>query len=194
MKTYIKSAEVTTIPVHFDIEVDIYYFEEASQDSQITASEYKGFQIPEGPLLSGIPGAVLDSKALDDYRSFIDSVTGIIKDYYKLHIYYKNMSQYNSCYFGILAKNKKGDIILDFDFTLRISNHDPHRSKESQKFKKERKAALKKITKGKATRPITGSIKVNAERYDSYADAIIDIDETIEGAVKVMKRREKYQK
>ena len=94
----------------------------------------------------------------------------------------------------MLVKNDTGEIILDFDFTLRVSNHDPHRSQQSQKHKKERKAALNKIAKGKKTKPITHSIVVNSEVYDSYMHAYTDIDGIIEDAVAVMKRRGKYKK
>jgi len=191
MKKYITKADVTTIPLHFDIVVDITYFDESSSDT-VVATEYKGFQIPDGPLISGIPGAVLDSQALIDYEDFIESVTDLITDYYELDIYYKNTSSDHSNYFGMLAKNDKGEVILDFDFTLRVSNHDPHRSSQSQQHKKERKEALNKITKGKKTKPITHSIVVNSEIYNSYIEAYADIDKLIEGVVEVMKRREKY--
>lgn len=181
MKTYVKSAKVTTIPMHFDIEVEIEYFDTQAQGIQVTASEYKGFQIPDGPLLSGVPGAVIDSQALIDYEDFIESVTDLITDYYDLDIYYKNTSPDHSNYFGMLAKNAKGEIILDFDFTLRVSNHDPHRSAQSQQHKKERKAALNKITKNKKTKPITHSIIVNSEIYDTYIEAYADIDKLNNG-------------
>ena len=136
MKRYIHDDRYTS-NFHFDIVVEIEYFDDTTR---VAASEYKGFYVPDGPVISGLPDEVLGSKALQDYADFIESVQALITDFYKLKIYYKNTSKDLSNYFGILAKNKDGSIIIDFDFTLRISNHDAKRSKQSQKHKKEKEA------------------------------------------------------
>lgn len=187
MKRYIHDDRYTS-NFHFDIVVEIEYFDDTTR---VAASEYKGFYVPDGPVISGLPDAVLGSQALQDYADFIESVQALITDFYKLKIYYKNSLKDHSNYFGILAKNKDGSIIIDFDFTLRVSNHDPKRSKKSQKHKKEREAELKKLTDGKNTKPIRRNIVVNNERYTSYMKAYVDIDEAIEDVVSIMTRKQK---
>ena len=176
-------------PQHIEIIVDIEYFEQLA----VAASTYKGFQIPDGPLISGIPEAVIDSQALVDYESFIESVTDLITDYYELHIYYKNTSPDHSNYFGMLVKNDDGILLIDFDFTLRISNHNPHRSQQSQQHKKERKKALAEVTQGKKTKPITSHIEVNKENFDTYLEAYIAVDKLIGDTVEKMKQNQKYR-
>ena len=176
---------VPSQPTHIVVDVEIEYYDPLP----IAASEYKGFKIPDGPLISGIPGAIINSQAVADFDAFLESVEGLCTEYYGLEIYYKNMSATHSCYFGMLAKDGNGNILLDFDFNLRISNHDPHRSDASQKHKKERQAALDRIAQGKKPRPITKIITVNAEEMDSYDEAYLAIDNIIEHTVSIMKRR-----
>ena len=114
------------------------------------------FSTPEGPVTSGLSDVILDSQVLADYEAFIESIQDLIIDYYKLKIYHKNSSNY----FGMLAKNDAGEIILDFDFTLRIPIHSLHRN-----------------------------IIVNDTTFDSYEDAYAKVDTVIESVVAVMKRR-----
>ena len=185
-----KINKCSELPVKIVIEAEILYFDIPGQ-TPIAASKHRGFQIPDGPLISGIPGAIIDSQAVADYEAFIESVTDLITEYYELIIYYKNKSKDYSNYFGMLAKDSRGNIIADFDFTLRVSNHDPHRSKESQRHKKQRQAELKRITEGKKPRPITDYIVVNDTEFDNYLDAYLAVDKMIEHAVNIMKRRAK---
>jgi len=184
MKTYIKTSD-SILPVHIDIVVEIEYYDPVP----VAAAEYKGFSIPDGPVITGIPDAILDSQAIADFDAFLESVEDLCTEYYDLEIYYKNVSPYHSCYFGMLAKDCEGNVVLDFDFSLRISNHEPHRSENSQKHKKERQAALNQITQGKKPRPITKIITVNAEEVDSYEEAYMKVDAIIERVVDIMTRR-----
>ena len=185
MKRYIRN-NIYDSNFHLDIVVDIEYFDDTSR---IAASEYRGFYVPDGPVISGLPDAVLGSQALQDYADFIESVQDLMTDFYHLEIYYKNKSKDNSFYFGSLVKDREGNIIADFDFTLRVSNHDSHRSEQSQQHKKERKAKLKELTQGKDTQPITKSIIVNSEKCKDYMDAYLKVDAVISRAVEVMSRK-----
>ena len=169
------------------VEVELELSEPIEQPD-VAAASYKGFNVPEGPLLSGLPDAIADSQAIADYEAFIESVQDLITDYYDLKIYYKNSSPDHSYYFGMLAQDADGRTILDFDFTLRISNHPAHRSQQSQFNKKERKAELARLTDGKKTKPITKSIIVNKEVCKDYEEAYQLVDSTIESVVKIMKR------
>ena len=169
------------------IEVEIELPENPSED-YIAAAEYNGFQLPDGPLLSGLPGALITSQELEDYAAFIESVKDLLTDYYNLQTYYHNVSEDNSHYFGLLAKDAAGNPIINFDFKLRVSNHPAHRSKQSQQHKSEQAAELKKVTKGKKTKPLTKSIIVNRETCANYTEAFIKVDKIVEEVVNVMRR------
>ena len=156
--------------VTFDIEVIIELG--SGTENTVAAATYNGFYIPEGELLPAEKDAVIDSQAYVDYEDFIESVEDLITDYFELHIYYKNKSKDFSRYFGMVVKDDEGNVVANFNFNLRISNHDPHRSKRSQQHKKESNEALAKITK-KKLQPITKSITINREKFVDYTEAYI---------------------
>ncbi len=185
MKRYIRSNSDENIK-HINIEVEI---EIPHPEGQVAAATYKGFNVPEGKLLPAEKDAIFDSQALEDYRAFIDSIEDLITDYYELNVFYKNNSPDNSFYFGMLAKDNNGNLLLDFDFTLRISTHPAHRTDQSQKHKKEKDAALAELTKGKKTKPLRKYILVNDKQYDDYIEAYLAVDKMIESQVEIMKRR-----
>lgn len=106
-----------------------------------------------------------------------------------MSIYYKNNSEYNSFYFGILAKDADENLIADFDFTLRISIHDSSRTPGSQSEKKKQKAKLKEVLKFAKTKHLRTSVTVNDKAFDSWMDAFLEIDADIEHAVEIMTRR-----
>lgn len=190
MKRYIKSDLDAQISCKFNIVCEIEFPEGIELiDRSIAASTYKGFDIPEGPLLPADKDAAIDTQALDDYHSFVESVEGLLTQYYGLELYYKNDSEYNSFYYGMLAKNADGSILFDFDFTLRVSTHPAKRSKESQKAKKEQEAQLKQITNGDLTRPLRLSVVVNDKRFKDYMSAYLFIDKQVQSKIAIMKRR-----
>lgn len=172
----------------FDIVIDIipkYTTEE------VKAAMYKGFEIPDGEVISGIKGAIITDQILSDYNAFIESVEDLLMEYYGLKVFYTNQSDGHSQYYSFFAKDKNtGKIYFKFKLRLRISNHDPHRSKESQAHKKEdtKTDDYKKLMKGikKDPRPYTQSIVANKEKYDSYETAFIEIDKNIEHWIDVM--------
>lgn len=185
MKKLIKPEQVN---LKFDIE---YVVEVIFPDSeeQLVASTYKGFNIPDGELLPSEKDAITSSQALADYYSFIECIEDLMTDNYDLEIYYKNASPYNSFYFGAVAKNSDGTLIFDFDLTLRVSNHNPHRTQQSQQYKKEKKAALKRIARTKKPTAITRSVIVNNDYYSDYLEAFVDIDEIIKRSVEILERK-----
>lgn len=81
---------------------------------------------------------------------------------------------------SMLAKDSNNDIIMDFDFTLRISNHLPKRFKSSQEHKNKRKQDLKEFTGGRPTRPLTKSIIVNEKGFSNYMDAYEYTDKLVD--------------
>lgn len=189
MKLYIKSSsyDIQTISVIVNLQLDY-------SDDVAAATYHKGdgdFAIPDGPLLPRDKEIKIDpnSQILEDYKSFITSVRGLLENYYELNVYYKNHSDDNSYYFGMLAKDDQGNNILDFDATLRLSNHPAHRTPESENNKKKQKELLLEETHGQKTRPLFTSILVNDEEFDNYLDAYQKVDEWIDHAVKIMKRR-----
>ncbi|MDO4406051.1 MAG: hypothetical protein Q4C07_02565 [Eubacteriales bacterium] len=149
------------------------------------ATYYKGgkvFNVLQGRLLPASKPIKLepDSQIVVDYTDFIESVTDLITDYYNLKVCYKNKSENYSYYFGMLAKDSNNDIIMDFDFTLRISNHLPKRFKSSQEHKNKRKQDLKEFTGGRPTRPQTKSIIVNEKVFSNYMDAYEYTDKLVD--------------
>lgn len=189
MKRMIKSnIDHEVVKKHIDIEVEIDM--NNLDEGPIAAATYKGFYIPEGPLLPQEKDAVIDSQALEDYHAFIQSVEDLLTDYYDLEVYYKNDSPDHSFYFGMLAKSKDGAILIDFDFTLRVSNHPAKSSPQSKYNKKQKAEALKTYTKGKRSQPVTRSIVVNENRFDSYSDAYLEVDKQVEDVVSILKKKE----
>lgn len=190
MKKYIHTA-TSNVEHKFNIIVELMY----TYPSDVAAATYdkgdKTFDLPDGELLPSEQDAIISSQAGEDYRAFVESVVDLLEDYYDLHIYYKRDSKDYSWYFGMIAKDTTGSLIFDFDFTLRVANHSPHRSEQSQKHKKERKAELKKLTKGKKTKPIVKCILVNRDEFKTYLEAYQKIDEQVEEVVEIMHRRDK---
>lgn len=170
--------------INFVIEVIVDIVEK--EPGGLVATTYKGTEIPYSEPLPSDKKALIDSQALEDYHSFIKSVEELLADYYSLEIYYKNNSETNSSYFGTLAKDRNNNLVLNFDFTLRVSTHPAKRTSESQNNKKERKKALLEVTEGKKTKPITRSILVNNEQFVSYLDAFKYIDSEVGEIVDTM--------
>ena len=182
MKRMIVSSE---LPKHIEVIFDVSLFD---PDGRIAAAN-KIPDLPKGELMPAEKDALVNSQVLEDYHTFIETVEDLLVDYYDLHVFYKNTSPDNSFYYGMLANDGEGNVIADFDFTLRISTHPAKRSDTSQKHKKEKEAELLKLTKGKKLKPLRNSIVVNREEFTSYQEAYLKVDSIIEEAVKIMKRK-----
>lgn len=187
MKKYIRTA-TSNGTYRFNIVVEIEYTHPADVAAATYTKDNRTFELSDGELLPKEKDSIISSQAGEDYKAFIESVIELLEDYYDLDIYYKNNSEDYSWYFGMIAKDANGSIIFDFDFTLRVSNHTAHRSKQSQTHKKERKAALKELTGGKKTKPIVKSILVNKDEFKTYLEAYQEIDRQVEEVVEIMHR------
>ena len=187
MKRYVYAKEDNV-----DLNIDVVFDVSLNYADGVAAATYKGFNVPDGPLMPSEKDAVIDSQAYADYESFIESVKSIITDYYGLKIYYENISPYGSFYYGALATNSDNSFILKFRVIFRISTHNAHRSDESQRHKKDEEAAVKKFTSisqnKRLPRVISKSIIVNDKEFESYFHAIEAVDTIIEDAVEVMER------
>lgn len=169
---------------NIDVVMDIYpYYSE-----MIAASEYKGYTFPDGELPSSDKHIKWSDQTIADYDSFLESVEDYLVDTYDLEVYYRNYSEEHSMYFGMLAKDNNGNILFKFNLRLRISNHSAHRSQASQRYKKEEKHELAKITKNKKLQPIVRYVVVNNTEFRSYLDAIIYIDDVIDEVMMKMQR------
>lgn len=190
MKRYIKSSAMDILPIEFDINVGIipkYTTEE------VKSAVYKGFEIPDGEVISGLKSAIITNQIESDYNMFIESVEDLLQEYYGLELFYENSSPDYSHYYSFLAKDKEtGKIYFRFRLRLRISNHPAHRSEASQKHKREetKTERYKELTKdiSKDPRPYSKNITVNKETYESYEDAFIDIDNQVEEWMTKMKK------
>lgn len=180
----------TNKPLVFDVSVMIvpkYTIDE------IAAASYKGFNIPDGEVISGIKGAIIAGQIENDYEAFIQSLEDLLTEYYGLILTYASKSEDHSHYYNFLAKDPKtGNVLFRFRLRLRISNHPAHRSKESQIHKQEEENTdrYKELTKDitKDPRPYVKYITVNKEIYDTYELAFIDIDRQVAEWVSVMQR------
>ena len=179
MKKYMKCSKQDQIK-EFDIVIQAY------QDFEILSANYKGLYIPEGELIPGEKDVVISEQLLADYEDFVDSVEDLLIDNYGLELTYFDTSENNSYYYNFLAKDNSGKAILKFRLRLRISNHKAHRTKEQQQHKKEetKSPELLKFTHGKSLIPYAKTIIVNNTSYNSYLDAIEDIDEQVQEWVK----------
>lgn len=193
MKRYIRSnhsGKQDIQPIEFEICVDII---PKYTTQEVMAAMYKGYNIPDGEVISGLRSAIITDKIEIDYEAFIESLEDLLTEYYGLELFYKNRSDDYSHYYSFLAKDKdSGKIYFKLRLRLRISNHDPHRSDASQKHKKEETETerYKELTKdaAKDPKPYTKVITVNKEQFSNYEEAFIALDNEIAKWVEIMKR------
>lgn len=186
MKRLVQSYDDRTVKIDVIFNVELVYQE---GNDEIAAATYRGIEIPEGELLPAEKDAIVHSQAYRDYHSFIDSVEELLMDYYELEVYYKNESDYNSFYYGLLAKDNDNSLLFDFTLHLRVSTHEAHRTQESQRNKKKEKQALNQLSKGKKVRVISSNVIVNRDEFSSYIYAIGQVDDIVKDAIDVMTRR-----
>lgn len=188
MKRYINASFENMIHINIFVSID-----QLSSDL-IVASTYKDINVPDGPVISGVRGSEYTTEEIERFHEFMDSVKELIEGFYHMEIYYKHESNYLSNYFGMLAKDKDGLIVIDFDFTLRIATHLARRTDQSKKEKKKQENQLKDRIGGEKTKPMRDFIEVNGEKYPSYIKAFAAIDEIIADANETMLKNEKYRK
>ena len=185
MKKYVRASKLEDRIGKFDVVIQVF------QDLEILSATYKGLYIPEGEVIPGDKNAIISEQVLADYDDFIESIEDLLIDNYNLELTYFNDSDDHSYYYNFLAKDGSGEVILKFRLRLRISNHKAHRNKAQQSHKKDElnSPELLKFTHGKSLIPYAKQIMINNKIYDSYMDAIEDIDDQVNGWVKKMKSR-----
>mgnify|MGYP007070061986 CR=1 FL=1 len=79
MKRYIKSS-VNTDCLKFNIifDIELPYTTDDLSNRKIAASNYKGFDIPDGPLIPSEKDALIDTQILADYHSFVESISALL--------------------------------------------------------------------------------------------------------------------
>lgn len=187
IKRYIRSnynIDLITSEVTFNVELT------SSAESEVAAAIYKGYEIPEGELPPADKKIVMNSQVYQEYLSFIEVIEDMISDY-NLNIYYKHNSENNSFYRSGLAKDDKGNNLIDFTIRIRVSTHTAHRTKESQNNKKKEKAELAKLAGTKRVTPLPINVVVNdqSEDFRSYLDAIVYFSNQLEHAYEIMTRK-----
>ena len=148
-----------------------------TETQDVAAATYRGFSVPDGPVIDGTKGVVLSAQVIADYEAFIVSIEDLCTEYYGLKIIYQNASEDYSHYYSFLATDDEGNVKLKFRLRLRVSNHPAHRSKLSQKHKKEETQSpeYKKYVVGKPPQPLFRQILVNNQEYSNYVQAFADI-------------------
>ena len=183
MKKVITSIDAAKLEFDIEILLDIYPYNDL-----IAASEYKGYNFPDGELPPAKEGVKWSEQITEDYNAFLDTLELMLTEYYKFEVYYEKLSKDHSKYLGMVAKDSDGNLILKFNLNLRVSNHKAHRNEKSQFNKKEAKKALAKLTNGKRLRPTLLYVKVNDEEFDSYDEAVEYIDSQIERKLEFMRK------
>lgn len=186
MKRYIN--DVKSFDIYVDIEYPLAYLDFDEICSSIDLDMY---DIPSGVVISRLKDN--SSQALEDYDAFVENIEDLLIDVYGLELTYFNDSDDNSRYYNFLAKDSSGNIKFRFRLRLRISNHSSHRTKEQIHNKKEEldSPELKRLLTEDQIRklqPYFKSIIVNDERYSSYEEAYLDINDKIENWVRIMTR------
>lgn len=175
-------------PVDFNIEV-ILYPNGTTATMPVAAAEYKGYQIPEGSFMPADKKVKPSEQQIIDYRTFIQDIESMLSDHHELQLIYKNKSANYSNYYSFLALNDKGEPVFRFRLRLRVSTHDPHRTKEQQKEEVKEEKAVARYLNGKKPQKMTKIIIVNDEsEYIDYLDAFVAICDVVDHAVEVMRR------
>ena len=189
MKKYIRSDSSNDNMIKIEVIFDVRLSEGSSE---VAAATYKGHEIPEGELPPAEKNAIVNSQVWQDYQDVIEVIEELIADH-NLYVYYDNQSDYHSFYWSTLARDSKGNNLLDFTARIRVSTHDAHRTKESQENKKEEKEVLKKLAGKKRVTPMPITVVINdkSEKFKSYIDVIAYIDKELDHALSVMTRKSK---
>lgn len=184
----------TTIkfPYEFDIEVVV----ELGSD-YVAASEYKGFNLPDGPLISNDRSKAVTEQMEQDYEDFIDAVTSLLEDRYNMLVVIHDSYPDYSNYYNVLARDQEGNLLFKFRLKLRISTHKAKRSHGSQKHKKDETKVPEwdEILQGRPMPEIyPKTIFVNSEQFPTYEQAFMHVEDVVEHCLEVMTRHVKYKK
>ena len=187
MKRYIHP-----ITINIDVFVD-HLLLHVDDFSKITATiDRSEYNLPSRPIIVKDRNRV-EGWMINDFEAFVEDVEDLCEHRHGLILTYKNVSDYNSHYYNYLATDKEGNIITKIRLRLRIADHDPKRSKEQKKHKKEElnsERLNELLTKEQISdlTTYTKIITVNDSIYDSYEDAFDDVNKILKHAVEVMRR------
>lgn len=177
-----------TYPVEFEIDVVLSYID-TSEEMSVAASTYRGYTLPDGPLMPPNKQDPVTKQQIIDYETFLQDVIDFLEDNCNLKVIYKNKSPDKSLYRTFLAKDSKGNLLFKFKTRLRVSAHNPHRTKQQQaNVKNEERATAHYFEGKKKPRKMTKIITVNSETYSSYFEAFADICDTVDNCLEVMNR------
>lgn len=188
MKQYV--VDLIEFPIDFNIEV-VLFPKNRTGIIPVAASEYKGYQIPDGPLMPADKNAKISQQQIIDYETFIEDIEDMLKEHHDLKLVYQNKSEDYSNYYSFLALDDAGNLLFRFRLRLRVSTHDPRRSSAQKAQIAEEEKAVSEYLKGRKKKPdkMTKIIVVNDEsEYDSYFDAFVDICDIVDDAIEKMRR------
>ncbi len=194
MKRYTRN-----LPVVMDVEIIGYHpLLEFLETHNIAASiDLSEFELPSGQVISKEKERVTQ-EIKDDSEAFMDRVEFLCGD--KLHLFgtYKNVSEDDSYYYNYFAKDSNDNIILDYRMRLRISSHNPKRSKQQKLHKKSEldSETLRRLLSEEEIQGLDAYsvyITVNDKTFTSYEQAFAFIVSRLQKAVQVMHSREKYR-
>ena len=186
MKLY--TSEPINFPIDFNIEV-ILSPKDTTVIIPVAATEYKGYQIPDGSFMPADKKIKPSAQQITDYKAFIADIEAMLSDHHELKLIYKNKSKNYSNYYSFLALGDDGEPLFRFRLRLRVSTHTPHRSKEQQKEEVKEEQAVSLYLNGKKPQKMTKIIIINDEsEYTDYLDAFVDICNIVDHAIEVMRR------
>lgn len=178
-----------TLPIEFNIDI-ILYPKVSDNQSNIAASTYRGYEIPDGPLMPADKNIRVSEQQIIDYETFIEDVEDMLKERHELKLIYQNKSKDYSNYYTFLAVDKEGNPYFRFRLRLKVSTHDPRRSSaQKAEIAKEEKAVKEYLKGKKKPDKMTKIIVINDDsEYDNYLDAFIDICDKVDTAIEKMGR------
>lgn len=178
-----------TLPIEFNIEVMLYP-KTVDNQSNVAASTYRGYEIPDGPLMPADKKIKVSEQQIIDYETFIEDVEDMLKDHHELKLIYENKSKDYSNYYTFLAVDENDNPYFRFRLRLRVSTHDPRRSSaQKAEIAKEEKAVEEYLKGKKKPDKMTKIIVINDDsEYDSYLDAFVDICDKVDIAIEKMRR------
>ena len=195
MKILASSSNILNLPLSFDICVYTDHpilHEDAEIEISAASKEDVRNKLPKGPVISKDRKRIT-RLMIDEYESFVQRIEDTCEEVYDLVGTYTNESDDLSHYYNYLVRNAEGNIIAKFRIRLRISNHEPKRTKQQQHNKKEELNSEKlhellseqQISK---MNPYPILVVVNDETFKSYEDAFDMIDERLQRAIEIARR------
>ena len=200
MKIYVKSSTYDIHPVIVDMEVVTYHpiLDVDTSDFKIASTiDLSKYKLPKGRVIAKEKHRITQ-RMIEEFEEFMEFVEDYCEYTCKLIGTYKNVSNDHSHYYNYLATTDSGEIIIDYRLRLRISNHEPHSTKQQKANKKKELESeiLHKLFDEQEIGKLTSYpkiITINDEKYKDYKEAMEEVVEIIDEAVKVMKHREKYR-